>query len=106
MGSDIMANRQKSLFNNMITQQLPQLLSDYSGTDLGDFRIDFEMFPFSSRDAIEKNGTLCATVRAACTVTRKATGESHCFNIDLLHVPVYTEAGFKIKNNYMQILDL
>lgn len=106
MGSDIMANRQKSLFNNMITQQLPQLLSDYSGTDLGDFRIDFEMFPFSSRDAIEKNGTLCATVRAACTVTRKATGESHCFNIDLLDVPVYTEAGFKIKNNYMQILDL
>ena len=52
MGSDIMANRQKSLFNNMITQQLPQLLSDYSGTDLGDFRIDFEMFPFSSRDEI------------------------------------------------------
>lgn len=106
MNTDIMSNRQRSLFHDMVTRQLPSLFKEYSGTDLGNFRIDFDMFPFSTRNAIEENGTLFAMLKAVCKITNKMTGEEHCFNLDLLKIPVYTESGFRIKNNYMQILDL
>lgn len=106
MGTDTIANRQRNIFNDMINRQLPELFREYSNTDLGNFVADVEMFPFSAKDAVMKDGTLCATLRAACTVTRKQTGESHQFNIDVLDIPIYTDAGFRVKNNYIQILDL
>lgn len=89
----------------MIRQQIPDLFKDYSETDLGNYTIDFKMMPFYDRDAVEEKGTLFNTIQANCIITSKVTEETHSFTLDLLKIPIYTEAGFKIKNNHIQILD-
>ena len=97
--------KKDALYNYMMNEQIPALMSEYSNYQIEDYTVDFSMYPITNESALEENGTTFVMLKAICTLTDNITHESHEFPIDLLKIPSMSTLGFKIKGNYMQILD-
>lgn len=99
-------DKQREAYSKLLREGLPQLISNFSDKLLDDYSIEFRPFPLNVADAIVESGTEYIPVRAKCVLTNRCTNEVVEFNVDLLHLPVFHELGFKIHDNYMQMLDL
>ena len=97
--------KKDALYQYMLNKQIPDLMKEYSGFQLDDYTVDFEMYPITNESTLEENGTSFVMLKAICTLSDNVTHESHEFPIDLLKIPSMSTLGFKIKGNYMQILD-
>ena len=107
MQNTLIDNRQKMLFNKLISKEIPELFEDLSDITIGNYKVCISSFPIMMQDSIEDtNGTLYLMLKAKCEIENTVTAETHSFMFDVLKIPKYTELGFKIKGNNMQILDL
>lgn len=103
---EVMRDKHREMFQRLVEESLPKLIAEHSGDILPDYSAEFEMFPLNQQDVVTEQGTDYLPVRARCVVTNKVTREVVEFNVELLHLPVFYELGFKIHGNYMQMLDL
>lgn len=101
----MLVDRQQNLYKDLLQKRIPELVQDYC-TDLGKYTIDYELLHVSESDIREFEGTKYLNVNVLCTITEKSTGEEISSVIDLLKIPALGKAGFTIRGNNMQILDL
>lgn len=101
----ILNNRQLTLYNKMVTKAIPDLVKSYS-TTYKNYKISLECLPISSRDTEFVEGTKYVMAKCMCEIENIETGDNMQFLLDLLKVPVLEQAGFTIKGNNMQLLDL
>lgn len=90
----------------LLKERLPELIAGASCTmEDGLYSLKCSMFPVNTSLIHTRDNTNYYPVRAICDLTNCSSGESVSFNLDLIHVPVFYELGFRIRNNYMQMLD-
>ena len=98
-------NRQRVDFNNLIYKEIPKLLKDSTKLVKDDYKIEFFPYPFNVSEPLTKDGTVYQVIKVNCVVTSLKTGEKISFNLDLLNLPILEDLGFKIRGNYIQVLD-
>lgn len=98
-------NRQRTAFNNLIYKEIPALLKKSTKFVKDDYKIEFFPYPFNASEPLTKDGTVYQVVKVNCVVTALKTGEKISFNLDLLNLPILEDLGFKIRGNYIQVLD-
>lgn len=99
-------NLQRSKYETLLKERLPELIAGASCTmEDGLYSLKCSMFPVNTSLIHTRDNTNYYPVRAICDLTNCSSGESVSFNLDLIHVPVFYELGFRIRNNYMQMLD-
>jgi hypothetical protein len=99
-------NLQRSKYETLLKERLPELIAGASCTmEDGLYSLKCSMFPVNTSLIHTRDNTDYYPVRAICDLTNCSSGESVSFNLDLIHVPVFYELGFRIRNNYMQMLD-
>lgn len=98
-------NRQHASFNNLIRKEIPELLKNYTKIINDKYKVEFSSYPFNVNEPIQKDGTIYQVVKTNCTITSLETNEKISFNLDLLNLPILQELGFKVKGNYIQVLD-
>lgn len=97
---------QKLKYKEMMDSRIPELVRNSScNSDDGEFSLSCQVFPVDYTNIVSRNGTDFYPVRALCSITNNITNEIVSFNVDLLNIPVFYELGFKIRGNYMQMLD-
>lgn len=101
----MLIDRQQTLYKELLHKKIPELVKEYS-TDLKKYTVDYELLPISETDVHDVGGTKYITANVLCTLVEKATGDEIQTVIELLKIPVLGKAGFTIKGNNMQILDL
>lgn len=102
--SSLIKDKQRKVFMDLLDKKLPELIQSAS-IQIDDCNLTFSPFPISVHDFNRENETDYVVVRTACQLEDLKNGEKISFNIDLLKMPVYHELGFRIKGNYMQMLD-
>lgn len=101
----VINDKQRMTFANLTSRAIPDLIRQ-SSLEIDDCHtLTFKPFPVVTGDCISENGTDYVVVRTQCVLKDSESGEKVAFNLDLLKLPVYSELGFKIKGNYMQLLD-
>lgn len=100
--NNLIVNKQKEDYKQLFNKDIPELLKN-NKTVIGDLEIT--LHPDISEQE-EENGTLFQMFRASCNIKNIKTKESLNFYLDLLKIPVLTHRGFKVNNNYKQVLDL
>lgn len=97
---------QRVKYNELLHKSLPEIIASFSGNILDDnYKLSCEMLPINTDQISTFENTDYYPVRVSYLIENNVTGETVNFNIDLLHVPVMYELGFKIRGNYMQMLD-
>ena len=99
-------DKQREAFSKLITTELPSLIREAS-TDINEYiHLEFEPYPILLVDSCtDEFGTDYIMVRSKCILSDRRTNETTEFNIDLLKLPVFQDLGFKVRGNYMQMLD-
>ena len=103
--SNVIHDKQKVAFNNLLKKQLPDLMAQHSFQKDGIYDVHFELYPCDVNAPYEEYGTRFVIIKARCTISNLESGEEEEIIIDLLKLPVYEELGFRINNNYIQVLD-
>lgn len=98
-------NRQRVDFNNLIYKEIPKLLKESTKFVKNDYKIEFFPYPFNVSEPLTKDGTIYQVIKVNCAITSLKTDEKVSFNLDLLNLPILEELGFKIRGNYIQVLD-
>lgn len=98
-------NRQRVDFNNLIYKEIPKLLKESTKFVKNDYKIEFFPYPFNVSEPLTKDGTIYQVIKVNCVITSLKTDEKVSFNLDLLNLPILEELGFKIRGNYIQVLD-
>lgn len=105
MASHEFGNRQLYEFTDFVNNRLPEVIKKFS-RDHKEFSVRTEMLPIQLDNTLEEDGTEFISVKGSITLDNHNTGESINCNVDLLKLPVFTPLGFKIRGNYLQVLDL
>lgn len=98
---------QKENYKELLQQRLPKLIQSFcTSIDNGNYTLDCKMFPIDEFNTVQEDETDYLTLRTVIVLTNNVTKERVSFNADLLNIPVFHELGFKIRGNYMQMLDI
>lgn len=101
-----LADIQRRKYEVLLKERLPALIASAGCSfDDGVYSLDCSMFPVNTSLVQTRDGTDYYPVRAMCSLVNHRTGETISFNLDLIHVPVFYELGFRIRGNYMQMVD-
>lgn len=101
----VINNRQNVLYDTMVKKSIPELVQAFS-TTYKNYHISFKALPISTKDAEYADGTKYVMAKCLCEIENIVTSDNVQFLIDLLKVPVLGQAGFTIRGNNMQLLDL
>ena len=101
-------DKQRQDFSKLVNTDIPNLLHGKSFMHEDRYDVQFSMYPVDIANPIDdhENGSVYVPVKTVCDITDIFTGEKQRFYIDLLNLPVYQELGFKVGNNYKQVLGL
>ena len=101
-------DKQRKDFSKLVNTDIPSLLKSKSFVLDDRYDVKFSMYPVDVANPIDdpENGSVYVTIKAICDISDLETGEQQKFFVDLLNLPVYQELGFKVGNNYKQVLGL
>ena len=92
-------------FRELVNDKIPNCLNKLE-REFKNYKITYKYLGYDSTNNHEVNETYCTPVGALVTVKNTVTGESISSTMDLLELPVPSEAGFKIGKSDKQILTL
>ena len=95
---------QKVAFDRLLNERFPKVIKEGSAS-VNNCDITCEMYPLNREEIKNSEGTEFYPIKMRCTVHNKHTQETVESVIDLLNMPVLQELGFKIRGNFMQVLD-
>lgn len=104
MNNSRIKDTQRAEYENLVFDKIPEVISSV-GFDTEDYELSFSANPLNMEIVhTTSSETEYYSIIADATLKSKHTNDVVKFSVDLLHLPVYSDLGFKINGKYKQKL--